>query len=311
MMAPIRIGIVGLGKIARDQHLPAIAANPAFRLVAAADPEARESGIASFAALADMLAEADLDAVAICTPPMARYEAGRLALAHGKHVLLEKPPCASITQLEHLTRTAAAIGRTLYATWHSQHAPAVADAQRLLRERTLRRARINWLEDVRRWHPGQRWLREPGGFGVFDAGINALSILTRLLPDPLFPRSARLLVPENWAVPIAAELELESSGGAQISATMDFRHPGPPRWEIDLLTEGGSVQLADGGATLTLDNGAAPRPQASLESEYAAIYRRFAELIAHGACEVDPRPLQCVADVFLVARHVTVAAFSE
>ncbi len=48
-----------------------------------------------------MLAQApDLDAVAICTPPQAHYEAAKLALAQGKHVLLEKPPCTSLTQFE-------------------------------------------------------------------------------------------------------------------------------------------------------------------------------------------------------------------
>ena len=33
-----------------------------------------------------------------------------------------------------------------------------------------------------RWHPGQEWIWQAGGFGVFDPGINALSIVTRILP---------------------------------------------------------------------------------------------------------------------------------
>jgi hypothetical protein len=41
---------------------------------------------------------------------------------------------------------------------------------------------IVWHEDVRKWHPGQQWIWEPGGFGVFDPGINALSIATRIFP---------------------------------------------------------------------------------------------------------------------------------
>ena len=48
----------------------------------------------------------DLDAVAICTPPQQHYAAAKLALAKGKHVLLEKPPCTSALQLEHLVRLA-------------------------------------------------------------------------------------------------------------------------------------------------------------------------------------------------------------
>lgn len=312
-MRPLRIGIVGLGKVGRDLHVPSIAANPGFVLAAVASRHAQLPGVPTFATLADMLAGVpDLDAVSICTPPAAHYEAARLAIMHGKHVLLEKPPCSAIAQLEHLTRLAGSASRTLYATWHSQHAAAVGAAGRLLRERVLERVQVTWFEDVRCWHPGQLWLREPGGFGVFDAGINALSILTRVLPHPLLARSARLWVPENWAVPIAAELELETSAGIPILARLDFRHPGPALWEIDFYTSEGALKLADGGARLITDGAAAQvHHEPSLSSEYAAIYQRFGELIAHGASDVDAQPLQCVADVFLIGRHIAVESFQD
>ncbi len=312
-MRPLRIGIVGLGKIGRDLHVPSIAANPVFVLAAVASRHAQLPGVPAFATLADMLAGMpDLDAVSICTPPAAHYEAARLAIMHGKHVLLEKPPCSSTAQLQHLTRLAESASRTLYATWHSQHAAAVGAAERLLRESVLQRVQITWMEDVRHWHPGQLWLRGPGGFGVFDAGINALSILTRVLPDPLFARSARLYVPENWAVPIAAELELESSAGVPILAKLDFRHPGPALWEIDFHISKGELKLADGGASLITDGVTAKvQREPSLSSEYAAIYQCFGELIARGASDVDARPLQCVADVFLIGRHIAVESFQD
>src|SRR3546814_1603945 len=53
----------------------------------------------------------------------------------------------------------------------------------------LSRARITWIEDVRKWHPGQDWIWKPGGFGVFDPGINALSLASLLFPGPLTVRS--------------------------------------------------------------------------------------------------------------------------
>jgi D-galactose 1-dehydrogenase len=306
-MKPIRTGIVGLGKIAKDQHVPALRANPAFILAATASPHDQLPGVASFSNVETMLQTLpELDAVAICTPPLARYDAARLALAQGKHVLLEKPPCASIVRLEQLSHLAAASGRTLYTTWHSQYAPAVKPLALLLRERRVREIRIIWKEDVTYWHPGQRWLCEPGGFGVFDAGINALSILTRVLPEPIFARAARLSVPENWSVPSAAELEFETEHGVPISATLDFCHPGTPIWQITFATDRGPILLADGGATLTLDNQPLPGTSASLVGEYAAIYRRFEQLITRSECDVDARPLKCVADAFLVAQHIAV-----
>ena len=59
---------------------------------------------------------------------------------------------------------------------------------------------------MRRWHPGQAWIWEPGGFGVFDPGINALSIATSIFA-PFFLTAARLDFPENRDAPIAAALD--------------------------------------------------------------------------------------------------------
>ena len=57
-------------------------------------------------------------------------------------------------------------------------AQAVAPAKAWLAGKTIKQAKIIWREDVRKWHPGQDWIFEAGGMGVFDPGINALSIMT-------------------------------------------------------------------------------------------------------------------------------------
>jgi predicted dehydrogenase len=311
-MQPIRMGIVGVGKIARDQHVPCIAANPAFALEAAASRNAQLPGIAIFRALEDMLeGTPDLDAIAICTPPQLHYQAARLALERGKHVLMEKPPCASLAQLRHLTQLASAARRTLYQTWHSQHAVGVASAARRLEVCRLRRARVTWKEDVLKWHPGQRWIWQAGGFGVLDPGINALSILTRLIAEPIFPRSALLLVPSNLEAPIAAELELLTSDGVEIDVSLDFRHTGPQTWDIDFETDQGPFKLSAGGAVLTVGSQPAPAEAGEIHGEYSSIYRAFAELIAAGRSEVDARPLELVADIFLAGKQVAVAPFED
>ena len=61
----------------------------------------------------------------------------------------------------------------------------VSDARAWLKGRTVTSGRISWRESARKWHPGQRWLWEAGGLGVFDPAINAFSILTALLPSPV------------------------------------------------------------------------------------------------------------------------------
>lgn len=306
--APTRLGIVGVGKIVRDQHLPVLHAHHGFSVVAAASPRSTVEGIANFPTVEAMLEAVDLDAVAVCTPPQARSAAAHAALAAGKHVLLEKPPCLTITELDLLRQHAARRGRTLYQTWHSRHAPGVAPAREWLRSRAVRGVRIEWKEDVRRWHPGQTWIWQAGGLGVFDPGINALSILTEILAAPMRVCAAQLHVPANCQTPIAAELRLAAADAA-IEASFDFLQTGPQTWDITVDTADGAVlKLSHGGARLEIDG--IPQPQAP-EREYAGIYDRFAELIGSGQSEVDGRPFQLVADAFLVGARSTVAPFHE
>src|SRR5882762_4860446 len=161
----IQLAIVGLGKIARDQHIPAIAGTPGIELAAIASRNASLDGIAHFKTLDELLdAAPDIDAVALCAPPQVRQAQAAAALRAGKHVLLEKPPGATVSELTPLIAVARQTGRTLFATWHSRFAPAVEPATAFLAGRQIKSVVVEWKEDVRVWHPRQAWIWEPGGF---------------------------------------------------------------------------------------------------------------------------------------------------
>lgn len=306
-MSKIRLGLVGLGQIARSQHLGAIAAAPGFELVAAASRQGTLPGLPVFNSLDAMLAsDVELDAVALCTPPQDRHALAAEALEAGLHVLLEKPPGASISELGPLVAKAERSRRTLFATWHSRFAPAVAPARAFLARHRPRSVEIIWKEDVRVWHPGQDWIFEPGGLGVFDPGINALSILTAIMPEPVFVTRASLSFPANRQAPIAAALDLADGSGLPIHAELDFRQEGEQSWDIQVETEAGRLTLASGGATLSHDGRILVDEP---EREYAEIYRRFEALIAEGRSDVDLAPLTLVADAFMLGRRLTVEPF--
>ncbi|WP_322044621.1 Gfo/Idh/MocA family oxidoreductase [Paraburkholderia sp. J67] len=309
MNASYTLAVVGVGKIARDQHLPAIAGNPGFDLVAAASRNAQVEGVRNYSDIGEFLAaERELDAVSLCAPPQVRYEQARAALEAGKHVMLEKPPGASVSEVEALRELARQHKRTLFATWHSRCASAVEPARAWLAQRTLRAVHVRWKEDVRRWHPGQQWIWEPGGLGVFDPGINALSIVTRILPREVLLRGATLHVPADCATPIAAELDCIDIDGVPVRAEFDWRHGPVEQWEIDVETTDGLLSISEGGKRLAIGG----EPVAlDAEREYAALYERFHWLIAHGTEDVDVRPLRLVADAFLLGRHVEVEAFGH
>lgn len=299
-MTALKLGLVGLGKIARDQHLPSIERTPGAELVAVASRSAQAEGVANYPDLPTMLAERpDLDAIILCQPPQVRYQTARLALDAGKHVFLEKPPGVSVSEVEALIALAVRRGVTLFTSWHSRYAAAVRQARDWLRDKKVRRASIAWKEDVRHWHPGQAWIWEAGGFGVFDPGINALSILTGVVPEPIRLASADLEIPTNRAAPIGAALGMDTASGAPIDAVFDWRQTGPQTWEIEVETDRCVLLLSHGGNNLAIDG--TPQPVGQ-EEEYPAMYRHFVELIASGRSDVDVRPLQLVADAFLCAR---------
>jgi len=308
-MEPIRIAIVGMGKIARDQHLPAIAGNAAFGLAATVSPhDPGVEGVAHHRSLDALLAEGPaVDAVALCTPPQVRYDLASQALARGVHVFLEKPPGATLAEVAALDDQARKVGVTLFAAWHSRFAAGVAPARAWLAERRIDRVAIVWREDVRVWHPGQAWIWEPGGLGVFDPGINALSIATYILPRPFFLKEATLTIPANRAAPIAAAIDFRDTAGAPITMDLDWRQTGPQSWDIIVETDAGTLKLSNGGAVLSLPSGT----DHSEDREYPGLYARFATLIRGGRSDVDTDPLRLVADAFLRGRRETSEAFHD
>lgn len=305
-MSPIRLALVGFGKIAHDQHLPAIAASPAFELVCGVSVHGRSPAGATYRDVDSMLAaEPGVQAVAMCQPPQARFEATRAALLAGKHVLLEKPPGATVGEVLLLADIARERGLTMFCTWHSRFAAAVEPARAWLQGRRIRSVAITWREDVRVWHPGQAWLWEAGGMGVFDPGINALSIATRILP-PLRLIDGSLCFPSNRQAPIAAELSLATLDGGPVTADFDMRQTGPQTWDIRIDTDGGELLLREGGGRLCVDGVDQPLPPSA---EYPSLYARFADLISASESDADVRPLGLVADAFLRARREIVEPF--
>ena len=96
------IGIVGVGEIALNQHVPCINSSPAFQLIGTASRNGGLEGIKRTASIDELIVQCpDLGAVAVCTPPKYRFDIAKAAIEAGKHVLLEKPPASSIDTPKH------------------------------------------------------------------------------------------------------------------------------------------------------------------------------------------------------------------
>ncbi|MDD3181654.1 MAG: Gfo/Idh/MocA family oxidoreductase [Alphaproteobacteria bacterium] len=101
LRSPLRIGIMGLGWVATQRHIPSILRQPALALTGVIDRhEGRAAAVAKkwslpFYAQTDSFESVtwtdSIDALLLCTPVQKRGALIASALSKGKHVLTEKP----------------------------------------------------------------------------------------------------------------------------------------------------------------------------------------------------------------------------
>ncbi len=297
------ICLVGIGKIAQDQHVPALQESTDWELAATVSRAGTVEGVSAYSDFGKMLSERpDISVISLCLPPVPRFDYAKQAILAGRHVMLEKPPGATLAEVQELSRLADAAEVSLFATWHSRMACGVAPAKAWLAGKTIKSAHITWKEDVRRWHPNQDWVFEPGGMGVFDPGINALSILTEILPEAVFLRSAELTFPDNRQTPIAADLTFSNS----VTADFDWRQEGPQTWQVRVETSNGTLVLDDGGRTLRIES---ETIEAGPNREYPSLYERMAGLVRRAESDVDLSPMIHVSDALTLGRRMISDAF--
>jgi D-galactose 1-dehydrogenase len=310
-MSKQKIAVIGVGKIAIDQHLPVIDKSKHFEVAATVSTRLiQHRDLPVFRTPAELYAALPkVELVAICTPPGVRHAFVREALDAGKHVLMEKPPTTTISEFDDLVAYGKKQKRVLFQTWHSRYNEAVDAARKIARRDGIRSARVDWRESVRKWHPGQDWVWEPGGFGVFDPGINALSILTKVLPFPVFVESATLGFPSNRQTPIDVAIVFKSSEPhkPEITAGFNWLEEDGEVWTIVLETLKGDRLTLEKGGTVLKVNGAVAIANPS--EEYEQIYEHFAKLLKKGKSDVTDEPLRLVADAFLIGSRQNVDPF--
>lgn len=303
----IPVAIIGLGKIARDQHLSAIEKTGIFKLAATVSSGSGIENIPNYKTLSELIAsETKIEAVSICTPPQVRAPLVIEAIKNGLHVFMEKPPTSTLGAFEGVLKNHADSEITLYTSWHSRHAPMVKAAKEWVDSHNVIDAKIIWRESAKKWHPGQTWLWEAGGLGVFDPGINAFSIITHLLGGDIEVLSSKFEVPSNWHSPIGANCEMRA-GDIPLNVNLDFRENDREVWEIHLkAANNDTLVLKNGGAAISLNGG---EFVTEAEEEYPNLYREFGALIKEGKSNTDISPQRLVADSFMLAEITKTDSF--
>lgn len=139
---PVRIGLLGCGTISQFAHIPALmrAQGVEFAALCDAAPDLLEAmgaraGVTSlFTDYGEFLASSGVDGILIAVPDEFHLPLIRQALEAGKHVLVEKPLCASSEECAAVWETVRRTGKKLQVGCMKRHDPGIAFAHEFIRE---------------------------------------------------------------------------------------------------------------------------------------------------------------------------------
>lgn len=143
MSSPVRVALIGCGRIAQVAHLPALEKADGVQLVAVSDPsEDLARGVAGrydiagiFTDQADVWADNTIEAVIIATPDRFHHTLTSEALRAGKHVLVEKPLTSTVAEAEDLVDLVARTGLVLQVGAMKRHDQGIQFAREFITNR--------------------------------------------------------------------------------------------------------------------------------------------------------------------------------
>ncbi|HEX9856996.1 MAG TPA: Gfo/Idh/MocA family oxidoreductase [Paracoccaceae bacterium] len=213
MDRPVRWGILGAAKFAREFMGPAIHEAAGAELVALATSDVERS--APFAAFAPglrvhpdydaLLADPGIDAVYIPLPNHLHVEWTLKALAAGKHVLTEKPIAMRAEQIDDIIKARDASGLLAAEAYMIVHHPQWIRARELVQGGAIGRvshADVAFSYDNRADTGNIRNRPETGGGGIRDIGVyayGAVRFVTGAEPEDLQARVIRENGVDTWA----------------------------------------------------------------------------------------------------------------
>jgi predicted dehydrogenase len=204
-MSNIRVGMIGTGGIA-GWHARQLQELPEAQIVALADTSEKNRSafadkfglqdVAQYADYKEMLDQANVDAVVICSPHTLHFQQAHDVLSRGLHVLIEKPMTCSSAEAEQLIQKAKQSGKIMQVSYQRHFQPEflyIRDAIARGEIGKLTSITASLYQEWRQGTPGS-WRQDPalsGGGFLMDSGshiIDALLWTTGLTPVEVKPQ---------------------------------------------------------------------------------------------------------------------------
>jgi predicted dehydrogenase len=315
----LRIGIIGAARVATyamiaparardDVVVAAVAARDAAR---AADYAATHGIARHFGDYAAMVADPDIDAIYVATPPAFHLDHARLAIRAGKPCLVEKPFTLNAGEAETLLAEAAAAGVVVVEAQHSLcHGFWRIAAEAAVAEIGVPVHIDAWFNATVKTDAAEfRWDAGLGGGALMDLGVYPLAWVWAYGGWPLAVRDVQFRRERQADAAFAATLDLANGVTARVAADMaaPFGAQLTVQGTLGTLTIDNPLAPQRGGHAIRLETAAGTRtlPSPAEPGSYDAQLARFVGLVAGRADWPLPadHPIDSMRAIDLVRRQ--------
>ncbi|MFN3421108.1 MAG: Gfo/Idh/MocA family protein [Armatimonadota bacterium] len=189
--APIKVGLIGCGGIAKAHFNAYLQLNHLFRITACCDVRkelaeqfAEQAGNAQvFTDYREMLRHADIDAVGITLPHHLHADAAIAAAEAGKHIVVEKPMAMNLEEARSMVDAAEKASVTLMVAQTQRYRDDHREIKRLLDDGSIGRvlyARASIDQHLAAIRSPDNWLFKralAGGGSVISIGVHMIDLL--------------------------------------------------------------------------------------------------------------------------------------
>jgi len=133
----LKVGIIGCGEAAQILHIPTLKElRDRFEIAALCDASRKVvegvgksvPGASLHTEAADLFARSDVDVALIANPNVYHAPMAIAAMKAGKHVMIEKPMCMTLSEADALAKAEAQTGKAVQIGYMRRHAPAFEEA---------------------------------------------------------------------------------------------------------------------------------------------------------------------------------------
>lgn len=246
----VRWGILGCGDVAEHKSGPALYGVEGSELVAvmrrdlvkAQDFAQRHGARRAYGTVEELLADEEVDAVYIATPPHLHREQTKMAARAGKNVLVEKPMGLNGVECDAMIRSCREAGVTLHVAYYRRFYPKFVEAKRLLSAGVIGQILGATLQ-LCSHSVGGGWRVDPrtsGGGHFVDVGSHRLDMLIFLLGDVAQVHGFADGLASEHAAEEDVVLSIRMENRALVSAGFHF-HTHPAKDVLEIYGTEGSM----------------------------------------------------------------------